>query len=288
VRIVTHRGMLVLVLLVPFAVAQKEQMLCNQAIDPKVSRDCVRAYEVLSAATSDQVEGQAQQSGNTDTRQSGTGQQAPEPTVQPNVVDPFSVGRLPMSFAQGPMSVSGKLAYFEKPVFGPRTIFTTAFHTGLFMANPPHGYPHEWRAGAGAYGRDYGNQYARSAAMSFARFSADALLHQDPRYSRSTNKSFLGRSAHALGFTFVDKSDSGHRTLAFGNFVGAAAAGFVGNAYLPDGWNNSTHAGQRSLAAFGGFAAQNLAQEFAPEIGHALRRLHLPKLPLPPVWWTRE
>jgi hypothetical protein len=68
--------------------------------------------------------------------------------------------------------------------------------------------------------------------------------------------------------------------------VGAAAGGFVGNAYLADGWNNTTHAGQRSLATFGGVAAQNFVQEFSPEIGGAFRRLHIPKLPLPPIWWT--
>jgi hypothetical protein len=210
-----------------------------------------------------------------------------EPTVQPNAVDAFSFGHLPMSTKKGPMTAGEKFSYFEKPVFGPRAIFTTAFQAGLSMANPPSGYPREWRNGVSAFGRNYGNAYARNAAESFARFSVDSLLHEDPRYSRSTSKSFLGRSAHALTFTFFDKTDGGHRTLAFGNFVGAGAAGFVGNAYLPDGWNNTTHAGQRSLTVFTGFAIQNLTQEFAPEIGQAFRRLHLPKLPLPPVWWKQ-
>lgn len=192
-----------------------------------------------------------------------------------------------MSRQRGPMTVGEKFVYFEKPVFGPRTIFTTAFRTGLFMANPISGYPREWKDGAGAFGRNYGSQYARDAAESFARFSVDAALHEDPRYTRSTSKSTFGRAAHALRFTFVDKTDGGHSTLAFGNFVGAAAAGFVGNAYLPDGWSNTTHAGQRSLTVFGGFAIQNLTQEFAPEIGRAFRQLHIPKLPLPPIWWKQ-
>jgi hypothetical protein len=38
---------------------------------------------------------------------------------------------------------------------------------------------------------------------------------------------------------------------AFSNFVGAKAAGFVGNAYLPSGFNNATHAGQRATLQFG-------------------------------------
>jgi len=238
-----------------------------------------------SATPAKEAEDQGQEGDESKSQQSGY--QNSEPTVQPSAVDAFSFGHLPMSTKKGPMTVGDKFSYFEKPVFGPRGIFTTVFQAGLSMANPPSGYPREWRNGAGAFGRNYGNAYARNAAESFARFSVDSLLHEDPRYSRSTSKSFLGRSAHALTFTFFDKTDGGHRTLALGNFVGAGAAGFVGNAYLPDGWNNTTHAGQRSLTVFTGFAAQNLTQEFAPEIGRAFKWLHLPKLPLPPVWWKQ-
>jgi hypothetical protein len=238
-----------------------------------------------SATAAQAAEGQGQEGDDSKGQQSGY--QNSEPTVQPNAVDAFSFGHLPTSSKKGPMTVGEKLSYFEKPVFGPRGIFTTAFQAGLSMANPPSGYPREWRSGAGAFGRNYGNAYARNAAESLGRFSVDSLLHEDPRYSRSTSKSFLGRSAHALTFTFFDKTDGGHRTLALGNFVGAGAAGFVGNAYLPDGWNNTTHAGQRSLMVFTGFAAQNLTQEFAPEIGRAFQWLHIPKLPLPPVWWKQ-
>ncbi len=236
---------------------------------------------IAAKQTGDQT--QAQEGGEAKGQEAGS--QKPETSVQPTAVDAFSLGHVPMSRQEGPMTVGEKFSYFEKPVFGPRTLFTTAFRTGLFMANPLSGYPREWKDGAGAFGRNYGNLYARSAAESFTRFSTDALLHEDPRYSRSTSTSAFGRAAHALGFTFIDKTDGGHSTPAFGNFAGAAAAGFVGNAYLPDGWNNTTHAGQRSLTVFTGFAIENLTQEFAPEIGQALRRLHLPKLPLPPIWW---
>ena len=239
-----------------------------------------------SAVIEDQANNQAEQGDHQPGYQAETEPQKPEPTVQPTVVDPFSFGRVPTTAPKGPMTVGQKFVYFEKPVFGPRAIVTTALGAGRIMASSPTGYPHEWRAGAAAFGRNYGNLYARSAAMSFGRFSADALLHEDPRYSRAHSKSFFGRSAHALGFTLINRTDGGHLTPAFGNFVGAAAAGFVGNAYLPNGWSNTTHGGQRSLAAFGEFGAQNFVQEFSPEIARAFRRLHIPKLPLPPIWWT--
>jgi hypothetical protein len=159
------------------------------------------------------------------------------------------------------------------------------------MANPTGAYddyPREWLHGAGAFGRNYGDRFARSEASAFGGFVFDSSLHIDPRYSRSTGKGFLGRSAHALAFTLLGKTDGGRNIPAVGNFAGAVGSGFVGSAYMPNGWNDSTHADQRALIAFGGYAAHNLFAEFAPEIGRALRRFHGRKPVLLPAWWTRS
>jgi hypothetical protein len=50
----------------------------------------------------------------------------------------------------------------------------------------------------------------------------------------------------------------------FTNFVGAGARGFVGNLYLPAGFNDLSPAETRIAIALGGFAAQNLLREFTP------------------------
>jgi hypothetical protein len=50
------------------------------------------------------------------------------------------------------------------------------------------------------------------------------------------------------------------------NFVGAAAGGFVGNTYLPAGFSDVTHAGQRATTRFGFLAAGNLFREFASQM----------------------
>ncbi len=126
------------------------------------------------------------------------------------------------------------------------------------MANPPSCYPHEWRAGAEAYGRNYGDSFVRTGAESIGRFSASVLLHEDPRYRRSESTFFPTRLGHAFAFTFVDRRDGGHRTVVISNFTGAAANGFIGNAYLPAGFDNLTHAGQRTAIAFSGMAAQKM------------------------------
>ena len=209
---------------------------------------------------------------------------APQQGSQSNI--PFLSSRFNRPLQ--PMDVGDKFRYFVEPSFGPRSFITNAFGAGIRMANPPNHYPHEWHAGAEAFGRLYGDSFARTGSESIARFSTAALLHEDPRYRRSESTFMPVRLGHALAFTFVDRTDGGHPTVALSNFTGAAAAGFIGNAYLPPGFDNLTHAGQRATFAFGGIAAQNVLQEFSPEIGHALRKIHVPHIPLPPVWWTGD
>ena len=207
---------------------------------------------------------------------------APQQNSQSNI--PFLLSRFNRPLQ--PMDLGDKFKYFVEPAFGPRSFVTNAFGAGMRMANPPSHYPHEWRAGGEAFGRLYGDSFARTGAESIGRFSASALLHEDPRYRRSESTFFPVRLGHAVVFTFIDRTDGGRTTVAVSNFTGAAAGGFIGNAYLPPGFDNLTHAGQRSAVTFGGMAAQNVLQEFSPEIGQFLKKIHLPHIPLPPVWWT--
>jgi hypothetical protein len=92
------------------------------------------------------------------------------------------------------------------------------------------------------------------------------------------------RTAHALAFTFVDKTDSGRNTIAFSNFAGALAGGFVGMAYLPHGYNDLTHAEQRVAFQFMSIAIQNVAAEFQPQWGPIARKLRIQKIL--PEWWV--
>jgi hypothetical protein len=215
---------------------------------------------------------------------------APSPSPTPQQSSHASVPFLsPLVYRPlQPMDLGGKFKYLVGPAFGPRAFLTTAFGAGIRMANPPSRYPHEWRAGAEAFGRNYGDSFARTGAESIGRFSTAVLLHEDPRYRRSESTFFSARLGHAVVFTFIDRTAGGRPTPAISNFTGAAAGGFIGNAYLPAGFDNLTHAGQRSAIAFGGIAAQNVLLEFSPELGQFLKKIHLPHIPTPPVWWTGE
>jgi hypothetical protein len=165
--------------------------------------------------------------------------------------------------------------YLNETYFNPSALTAPAFRAGIRMANPPGKgatqYPPEWRQGAEALGRNYGDAFAERVSFQTARFVTGAITREDPRYLPSTSRNIFSRSIHAVSFSFVDRSDFGHRMPALSNFVGAAAGGFVGNSYLPAGFNDVTHAGQRATLRFGFAAGGNLFREFAPQMPAPLR-----------------
>jgi hypothetical protein len=175
-------------------------------------------------------------------------------------------------------SVEGKFRhYMSETYLNPSVFAAPGFRAGIRMANSPgkgaSQYPPEWRQGAEAFGRNYGDAFAQRLTFQTARFATGVITHEDPRYIPASSHNVLARSLHAVTFTFVDRSDSGRPMPAFSNFAGATAAGFVGNAYLPAGFNNATHAGQRATLQFGFTAAGNLFREFAPQMPKPVRTL---------------
>jgi hypothetical protein len=182
------------------------------------------------------------------------------------------------------LSFDDKVTIYTHQTFGPPALVFPAVSAAMGMANPKSHYPHEWRDGAGAFGRLYGDSLAMAASQRTARFLTGLALHEDPRYARSDSKNPLMRTAHALAFTFVDKTDSGRNTIAFSNFAGALAGGSVGTAYLPHGYNDLTHAQQRIAFQFMSIAIQNVAAEFQPQWGPLVRKLRIQKIL--PEWWV--
>ena len=170
----------------------------------------------------------------------------------------------------------GKIDYYlAETYWNPSVLTAPAFRAGIRMANPPGRYttryPADWRQGSEGFGKNYADAFAARVSAHSAQFLAGAILREDPRYVRSASHGFFARGVHAFAFTFVDRSDSGQPMPAFSNFAGAAAGGFVGNAYLPAGFQDATHAGQRATLQFGMFAAGNLFREFAPQMPRPLQ-----------------
>ena len=183
-----------------------------------------------------------------------------------------------------PMTFADQGRYYARHTFDPGSLLIPALPAAILMASPPKHYPREWKDGGGAFGRNFGDSLATATAAKTGKFLACAALGEDPRYYPDTSRNGWHRAYHALAFTLVDSSITGHRRFAFSNLAGAAAGGFVGSAYLPNGYNDLIHAGQRSSGTLVGyiptqlvgFATQNLNAEFAPELKWLRHKLHIP------------
>jgi hypothetical protein len=122
----------------------------------------------------------------------------------------------------------------------------------------------------------YGDALALQTVQQTSRFLTGLALHEDLRYFAAAGRNPFRRSLHAITFAAFDRSDSGRTTVAVSNFLSSAAAGFVGNAYLPRGYNDSSHAVTRMEFQFGFIVVENLVEEFRPELRQLRRTLHLP------------
>jgi hypothetical protein len=179
-----------------------------------------------------------------------------------------------------------KFMVYAVDTVGPRALFLPIVPAAAIMAFPPDRYPRDWRQGLPALGRNYGNQLAAQATFQTARFATGAILHEDLRYRRSASRNPLVRAGHALAYSFVDRSDSGRAQIAWSNFAGAAASGYVGRLYLPAGFNDMSHADTSMAIRFGAVAGRNVAEEFSVELARLAQKLHIKAIRLLPEWWT--
>jgi hypothetical protein len=211
-------------------------------------------------------------------------QSPPWPAVSETHLNQFPV--LSPRLTRAPLSIQDKFHIYAHKALGPPAVILPAFGAGLGMLNPPSKYPKEWKDGAGAFGRNYGYRVADHTSRSTAQFLTGAVLHEDPRYLRSTSANPFVRTVHALAFTIFDKKDSGRTTFAASNFSSVAAGGFVGMGILPDGYNDVTHAEQRMASEFLQIGIGNVLTEFEPQWGPWAKKLRIPKLL--PGWWVPE
>jgi hypothetical protein len=175
--------------------------------------------------------------------------------------------------AIGPMTLHERLVYAVHLNFGPGAFMLPALGAGYTMANPPHDYPRDWKDGGAALGRNYGSIFGQDTTGGLMHFATAAVDGEDPRYYPSTSTNYGRRALHAIGFTFVDKGNHGGRAFALSNFADATSAGFVGNLWEPDGFNDAAHALQRSEIQFAKLAGKNLALEFSPELTRLYQKI---------------
>jgi hypothetical protein len=151
--------------------------------------------------------------------------------------------------------------------------------------------PNEWKQDWGGFGYRVGSRYAQNAAKGLTEYTFGAAMYADPRHvsyasdplvswkpcaggADSCQPAIRARIGHAfLDWLTVRKSSEDGRGRRLPNlplFSGAAASGFVGNAWYPDRLATPGEAGIRGSQSLATALASSFYTEFKPEVGQAI------------------
>jgi len=195
----------------------------------------------------------------------------PPPAIQP--ARPEESGPQPPPPYQ-PLSKREKFNVFVQHTYSPYTFAGAAFDAGLAQAT---GSWHSYGGGMEGYGKRFGASLADSESGAFfGRFLFPVLLHEDPRYLRSTSRNTMPRIEYALSRVLVTHDDSGNKRPNFSLILSVFAAAGMGNMYYPReerGFGDTAaRAGGDLLSA----AGMNVLREFWPDIRQKFKK-HEPK-----------
>ena len=125
----------------------------------------------------------------------------------------------------------------------PVTFFTTGVTAGI----------EQWQGDFAGYGQEFSGYAKRYAASYGDKLSSTflgaallpSILHQDTRYYTLGKGDFAKRLGYAFSRVAVTRSDSGHETFNFSEFLGAGAFSGVANFYYPSQERTLTKTYQR-------------------------------------------
>jgi hypothetical protein len=150
-------------------------------------------------------------------------------------------------------------------IFAPALL--SAFWGQLTDANPHYGVD------AGGFGERFGSAMLRQATD---RLTGDgifaAAFHQDPRYYREGNGTYVHRGLRAVRQTFLRRNDNGVEQVNASGILGHAAGNYLAMTYYPNassGVGVATSGFATSVAADMG---SKLLLEFGPDVLHRIFR----------------
>lgn len=195
----------------------------------------------------------------------------PPPAVPP--VRPEEKGpQQPPPYQQ--LSKREKFIVFLRYTYSPYTFAGAAFDAGVAQAS---GDLYSYGGGMEGYGKRFGASLADTESGAFfGRFLFPVLLHEDPRYLRSTSQTTMPRIEYALSRVLVTHDDSGTKRPTLSLILSVFAATGVSNAYYPRDERGFGDTAARAGSEFLSDAGMNVLREFWPDILHKFRR-HEPK-----------
>ncbi len=169
-----------------------------------------------------------------------------------------------------PLSSSERFRLFVKrsaPRFSLAGVAFDAAYSQLTNDWPAYGQ------GADGYGKRFGATFADAEARTFIKtFLLPALLHQDPRYFRSSNFGVLPRAIYAATRVVITRNDRGRTTVNISELLGTVITKSFSNAYYPVPERGVGQTANRIAGGLLSSALSNLQREFWPDIRRKLRQ----------------
>jgi hypothetical protein len=198
-------------------------------------------------------------------------QQAGQPANPPCI--PIPVINWFARFINGPevkpMTPAEKARLALKNVVDPFNAITIVGISGISTAANPHS---AYGPGFAGFGRNVGVSYAQDVTGEFfGTFLIPSIAHQDPHYHRMPQASVMRRFRHAVAQVVWTQGDNGKGMLNYGNLVGYAIDGAIGNLYVPGQRTDFSASATRYGIGLATAPADNLITEFLPDVA---RRFH--------------
>jgi hypothetical protein len=166
-----------------------------------------------------------------------------------------------------PITLKQKYEYSLEQMFSGPLLISILAHAEIDQAEVT---PHAWGSDAPSYGIRVASLFGRSFIRATIGSGIRALDHEDPRYFYSHKKSNIDRIKYALAHTFEVHNDNGSMMPAYSRFLGDFGMPFLAQTWRPGGVN-VPDALRSSGISIGMGMAMTVAQEFWPDVKHALR-----------------
>ena len=151
--------------------------------------------------------------------------------------------------------------YWRQSYWRPGAFFGNA---GPALGAHLNNEPPQWGQGMEGYSKRFANRFARSAIRDSVQAAGSAALGYDVRYVKCDCKGFLPRFGHAIAWNFVTLNRNGKTVLNVPRIGGSFASEFIGNTWMPAGYNSAGDAFRSGAVQLGFSSIFNAFREFAP------------------------
>jgi hypothetical protein len=173
-----------------------------------------------------------------------------------------------------PLSARCKFKIFLSSTHSPYTFVAAGFQATL--ADATGQWPH-YGGGTQGWGKRLGATLADTESRRFIQtFALSTILHQDPRYFPSHQRTLISRAWYAATRVVITRNDNGLSGFNKSEFLGALFTSSLQNAYYPRHDRTLGDTMNRFSGALSSDALGDLLREFAPDMKRLFWK-HAPK-----------